>query len=151
MKLLKTSLLLASLFFFALVVNAQAPAPAAEGAVITFEEETHNFGELQQHGDASHEFKFTNTGTADLRITAAKGSCGCTVPHFSKDPVKPGESGTIRVVYDSKRLGAINKYVMVTSNATNGPTNRIYIKGSISAAPSFQAAPSGPMAAPATK
>lgn len=66
-------------------------------------------------------FKFTNTGTAPLVIHQALASCGCTVPNFSKTPIKPNESGTIEVTYNGtgKFAGFFTKTVTVRSNAEN--------------------------------
>jgi hypothetical protein len=130
---------LALLLCFSTGAFAQTPvdpaSPPTEGPMIKFEEETHDFGDLMQGGDASYVFKFTNNGTADLLISAAKGSCGCTVPKWSTDAVPPGGEGEIRVQYDSNRVGGINKSVTVTSNAVNEPNKTIFIKGNISPKP----------------
>ncbi|MCB9235459.1 MAG: DUF1573 domain-containing protein [Bacteroidia bacterium] len=138
------------LFAFLLLIGAQPlmaqqPAegvtPAAgeevptEGPMIEFEKTTHDFGTLTQGDPAVYEFKFTNTGTADLTITYAKGSCGCTVPKWPQEPIAPGKSDVIKVKYDSNRIGGINKNVTITSNAVNAPTQRIYIIGNINAKP----------------
>ena len=110
-------------------------APAAGGASVEFEKDVHDFGNMKQHGDASTEFKFTNTGAAPLIISNAKGSCGCTVPEWPREPIAPGQSNIIKVKYDSKRVGPINKSVTITSNAENSPTKMIRIKGHIEQAP----------------
>lgn len=112
--------------FIAVSVQAQAE--------IEFENLVHDFGKLQQHDDASTEFKFTNTGTEPLIISNAKGSCGCTVPEWPREPIQPGQSGAIKVKYDSKRLGPINKSVTITSNGSEEP-KVLRIKGNIAAAP----------------
>lgn len=119
------------------VYAQETPAPAPSKAEIEFEEETHDFGELKQYDEkgATTEFVFTNTGTEPLIISNAKGSCGCTVPEWPREPIAPGKSSTIRVKYDSKRVGPINKSVTITSNASNAPTKVIRIKGNIQAAP----------------
>lgn len=121
----------------ALFAVAQTPgeaAPVAEvGAAIEFEKDVHDFGQLDKGEDAIYEFRFTNVGTEPLIISQAKKSCGCTVPTFSKEPIKPGESGVIHVKYDSNRVGPINKSVTVTSNATNSPVKVIRIKGNVKA------------------
>lgn len=75
-----------------------------------------DFGEILQNGDGTREFKFTNTGSEPLLITNATGSCGCTVPTWPKEPIMPGQTGTIYIKYDTSRLGAINKTVTVTTN-----------------------------------
>jgi hypothetical protein len=124
----------------------EAPQPTkAGGGSFKFEEETHNFGELVQGGDASWVFKFTNSGTEAITITMAKGSCGCTVPTWPQEPIQPGQSGEIAVRYDSNRIGVIDKYVTIISDA-NEIEKKIYIKGNITpkpAAPTFTAPPMG--------
>jgi len=124
---------LSMVLFMALGVVAQDGTAA--GPAIEFEKEVHDYGTMKQHGDASTEFKFTNTGTEPLIISNAKGSCGCTVPQWPKEPIMPGQTSSIKVKYDSKRLGPINKSVTITSNASNSPTKVIRIKGNIEAAP----------------
>jgi hypothetical protein len=103
-------------------------------AEIEFERTVHDFGTMKQHGDATTEFKFTNTGNEPLIISNAKGSCGCTVPEWPREPIQPGQSAVIRVKYDSKRLGPINKSVTITSNGSEQP-KVLRIKGNIEAAP----------------
>lgn len=105
------------------------------GAEIAFEKDVHDFGKLKQFGNATTEFTFTNTGDAPLIISNCKGSCGCTVPTWPREPIAPGASASIKVKYDSKRVGPINKSVTITSNATNTPSKVIRITGNISAAP----------------
>jgi hypothetical protein len=116
-------------------IFAQEKATVESGAKIEFEKETHDYGTIKQYGDGSCEFKFKNTGTEPLMISNAKGSCGCTVPEWPREPIAPGETGVIKVKYDSKRVGPINKSVTLQSNATNTPTKTIRIKGTVEAAP----------------
>jgi hypothetical protein len=134
------------LCFSALHAQGDPAAPAGAKSTIKFEEETHDFGDLMQGGDASWVFKFTNEGTEDLVISNAKGSCGCTVPKWSSDPVPPGGEGEIKVVYDSNRIGGISKSVSVTTNSATQPVTTIFIKGNITpkpAEPSFMAPTEG--------
>jgi hypothetical protein len=116
-------------------VFAQEEAAVESGAKIEFEKETHDYGTVKQYGDGSCEFKFTNTGTEPLMISNAKGSCGCTVPEWPREPIAPGESGVIKVKYDTKRVGPFGKSVTLQSNASNEPTKTIRIKGTVEAAP----------------
>ena len=89
-------------------------------AKLTFETDLHDFGDIEYGGNGTYDFKFKNTGTTPLIISNAKGSCGCTVPTYPKGvPIKPGESNTIKVTYDTKRVGHFMKTVRVTSNASN--------------------------------
>jgi len=70
-----------------------------------------------------------------LIIANAVGSCGCTVPTWPKEPIAPGAKASITVKYDTKRTGAIDKSVTITSNAVDSPTKVIRIKGNVKAAP----------------
>jgi len=101
----------------------------SSNAEIKFEKETHDFGKIKQYSDAIYYFKFTNTGKEPLIITDAKGSCDCTVPDWPKHPIKPGESGTIKVKYDTKKVGLFNKTVTITSNARNQSVTELKITG----------------------
>lgn len=103
----------------------------ADGAKIEFEKEVHDYGTIKNGADGTCTFDFKNTGNAPLIISNAKGSCGCTVPSWPKEPIAPGATATITVKYDTKRTGAINKSVTITSNAVNEPTKVIRIKGNV--------------------
>lgn len=133
---MKKALLSLLLVFGASALTSTAVAQEVKsGAALEFENETHDYGTVDYAGDGTCEFKFTNTGTAPLIISNAKGSCGCTVPQWPRDPIMPGASAAIKVKYDTKRPGAINKSVTITSNATNSPTKVIRIKGNVKAKP----------------
>ena len=80
-------------------------------------------------------------------IQSAKGSCGCTVPEWPKEPIAPGAKGEIIVKYDTKRTGAINKSVTIISNAVNEPTKVLKIKGNV-APPAEGASPINNTGAP---
>ena len=111
-------------------VNAQT---TAQGPEITFDKDVHDYGNIKQHASGTFEFKFTNTGNAPLIISNAKGSCGCTVPDWPKQPIQPGQTAVIKVNYDTKRVGPINKTVTVESNAVEKPSTMLRIKGTVEA------------------
>lgn len=105
---------------FALNVSAQDAQPKiGEGATMVFEKETHDYGKIEQHANGECAFVFKNTGTEPLVISNAKGSCGCTVPDWPREPIAPGATSKIKVEYDTKRIGEFSKSVTITSNATN--------------------------------
>tara|TARA_B110000259_G_scaffold3709_1_gene4280 strand:- start:571 stop:1026 length:456 start_codon:yes stop_codon:yes gene_type:complete len=81
-------------------------------------ETSYNFGEIQQGESVTHDFILKNTGEADLIISAAKGSCGCTVPQWPKTPIAKGEEAAIKVTFNSAgRSGKQNKTVTLVTNA----------------------------------
>ena len=83
-----------------------------------FETTFHDFGNVQEGEKVSYAFKFKNTGNANLIISNASGSCGCTVPEIPEEPVSPGETAFIKAVFDSKgRVGLQEKSITVISNA----------------------------------
>ena len=86
-------------------------------AKMVFEATEWNFGEITQGESVEYAFEFTNTGSEPLIITNAKGSCGCTVPVWPREPVAPGESGVVDVKFNSKgKKGKQNKKVTLTTN-----------------------------------
>lgn len=88
---------------------------------MTFEKDVHDFGTINQGDKPTYDFKFENTGEADLLITTARGSCGCTVPEYPRTPIKVGETGTIKVSFDSKgKQGGTSKTVTIMCNTKEG-------------------------------
>lgn len=90
-------------------------------AVITFEDTTHNFGNIKEGETVTHDFSFTNTGKEPLLITSANGTCGCTVPEFPTEPIAPGAKGNLKVTFHSKgKPGHQEKMVTINSNDQRG-------------------------------
>ena len=138
--MIKKSVCLFTIFFaFSCVVISQEVQKTdntnnPNASEINFTQDTHDFGTIKQGGDGTWEFQFKNTGNEPLIISNAKGSCGCTVPTWSRDPIKKGESGVIKVSYDTKRVGMFTKTVTITSNAKTS-TKVLTIKGTVEAIP----------------
>ena len=85
---------------------------------IQFEDTKHSFGNITEGEVVKHAYKFTNTGNNPLLISNAVASCGCTVPNYPKEPIPPGGSGEIVVVFNSTgRPGHQQKNVLIYSNA----------------------------------
>jgi hypothetical protein len=133
MKKVILSLLL--VFAATVATNSVVAQEVGDGAKIEFKNETHDYGTVKYDGNGQCSFSFKNTGNAPLIISNAKGSCGCTVPSWPREPIAPGASAEISVKYDTKRPGAINKSVTITSNAVNEPTKVIRIKGNVAPKP----------------
>ncbi|MBX7095890.1 MAG: DUF1573 domain-containing protein [Flavobacteriales bacterium] len=98
--------------------------------VMEFETPLYDFGTISKGQVVKYSFEFTNTGKSDLLIQSARGSCGCTVPKsWPKDPVKPGETGTIEVNFDSEHKSG-KQDVTVTILANTVPTkNEVKLTG----------------------
>lgn len=94
-------------------------------AVINFENTEYDFGDIMEGEKVSYSFKFTNVGKDDLVITSVSSTCGCTVTDFPKDPIKPGENGTIEVNFNSS--GRSGKQVKVITVATNANPSEIQL------------------------
>ena len=107
------------------------PVPTGPTTTIQFAESEFDFGTIDEGEKVSHEYKFTNTGTEPLIIKDAKGSCGCTVPQWPKEPVPVGGTGVMLVEFNSKgKGGAQNKRVTITAN-TDPVQTFISIKGEV--------------------
>ena len=87
---------------------------------IKFQEENFDFGNIKQDSENKHIFKFTNTGNNPLIIENAKGSCGCTVPQWPKEPIPPSGTGEIEVVYKPGKQKS-NQKKTVTIHANTEP------------------------------
>ena len=109
-------------------------------AILSLESDVVDYGTIDQGSEPLRLAKFTNTGTEPLIITGAKGSCGCTVPNWPKDPIMPGETSQIEIRYDTKRVGAINKTVTVTSNDPAGK-HTLRVVGTINAVAAEEGVP----------
>ncbi len=95
-----------------------------------FEKETNDFGKIAQGKPVTYEFKFTNVGEQPLILSDVQSSCGCTVPKFTRVPVKKGDSGVITVTFNAAAPGSFNKLLTIKSNAKT-PVKYLYIKGEV--------------------
>ena len=112
-------------------VQAVATTKAENYAEITFDTLRYDFGKFSKNEPLVRcSFPFTNSGTAPLIIHQAFASCGCTVPTFTKEPVKPGDTGVIDVTYNGtdKFPGHFQKTITIRSNAVTEVT-RLIIEG----------------------
>lgn len=101
--------------------QAESVVDPATAAQLTFENENFDFGDLPSGAKVEHYFKFTNTGKSPLIIKDAKGSCGCTVPVWPKNPIEPGASDSIKISYNAgSQKGKQHKTVTLTTNTVKG-------------------------------
>ena len=129
---MKKILFLFAMIFTCMVSYAQADKESNEkGPKIKFEEKTHDFGKFSESNPkVSCVFNFTNVGDKPLVIPQAIAACGCTAPSYTKEPVMPGEKGSIKVVYNGRGRypGFFKKTIRIRTNGTPEVTT-LYIQG----------------------
>ncbi len=115
-------------------VPATASGKTAElgsAPIMEFKELKHDFGKITQGEKVSYSFVFKNAGGSDLVISSAQGSCGCTVPSYPKEVIKPGQESKIDVTFDSDgKSGLVEKTVTLVTNC-NPSTKIITISSTI--------------------
>ncbi len=114
------------------VLDKQDAVETVEGPGIKFEKTVHDYGTIEQGADGNCEFVFENNGTEPLILSDVRSSCGCTVPSWPREPIMPGKKSSIKVHYDTNRIGGINKTITVS---TNGNPERVVlsIRGTVNA------------------
>ena len=116
--------------------SGYAEGDTADLPHMAFDSMALNFGRIAQGAQVERTFRFTNDGGSTLIITDVRSTCGCTVgKDWPKEPVAPGQGGTITVRFDSEgRGGLIDKAVTVTAN-TRPPTQVLRLIGEVVAPP----------------
>ena len=98
-----------------------AEAPVQEikdSTTVQVIDSVYNFGKITDGEKVEYNFRFLNSGKNPLIISSVSASCGCTVPEKPEEPIMPGETGFIKVVFNSQgRVGNAHKDVTVRSNA----------------------------------
>ena len=106
-------------------------AAAQQQAEIKFDKVSIDLGTFSERNPVQEAvFTFTNVGQAPLIINQAVASCGCAVPSYTKEPIKPGQKGQIKVTYNGKGKfpGHFKKSITVRTNGVPEMT-RLYIEG----------------------
>jgi len=98
--------------------NEQTAQNFKDSTTVQIIDSTYNFGKVTDGERVEYNYRFKNTGKHPLVILSATASCGCTVPEKPDEPINPGETGFLKVVFNSKgRVGEAHKTITVTSNA----------------------------------
>ncbi|MBB1283803.1 DUF1573 domain-containing protein [Flavisolibacter sp. BT320] len=129
---MKKLLSLAISFLLSMAVYAQT---AAEG--LELKETPFDFGSIPQGKPVYHIFQIINKGKAPLKIDNVNATCGCTTPEWSREPIAPGATGTIKVGYNAAAEGHFEKMVTVQYNGNS--SKQIIIKGNVWRAPAGSA------------
>jgi hypothetical protein len=127
----------AFLAFGAITTQAQD----AKGPKMQFDVTTIDYGTIEKGAEPLRKFKFTNVGNEPLIIKGAKGSCGCVVPVYPKEPIMPGETDVIEVRYDTQRVGPFQKQVTINTNEAANDTQVLNIKGDVKDTPAQPSVP----------
>ena len=114
-----------SLFLVVTTFSLSAQLESTDGAFLTIEKDTLDYGTIQKSSNGERFISVKNTGKKPLIITNCDGSCGCTVPTCPQTAIAPGESSQIKIKYDTSRVGTFNKTVTIKSNAVN---HKVYLK-----------------------
>ena len=101
--------------------DVQATNPGVrftDSTTVQMIDSAYNFGKVSDGEKVEYSYRFRNTGKNPLIVSSAVASCGCTVPEKPEEPIRPGETGFLKVVFNSKgRVGPVHKEITVTSNA----------------------------------
>jgi hypothetical protein len=136
---MKKSFILIFLTVLAFSVHAQNSAASQKPVTETLKvkETTYDFGKIQQGRPVNHTFEITNTGAAPLMLTNVQASCGCTTPEWSKDPIQPGATSSIKVGYNAAAEGLFNKTITIQYDSDQ--TKVLNITGFVFKAPTTSA------------
>lgn len=111
--------------------KSSVSAVSTDTAFISFREYEHDFGKITEGEKVACTFTFENRGKGPLVISSVATSCGCTVPKYDTQPISPGSSGNIEVVFDSSgKNGHQTKTITVRSNASK-PIVLLKISGEV--------------------
>ncbi|HUR12242.1 MAG TPA: DUF1573 domain-containing protein [Flavitalea sp.] len=113
----------------------QTSSPVPE--IVRLKELSFDFGKIPQGRPAFHVFEITNTGTEILKLDNVQTSCGCTTPEWTRDPIAPGASTSIRVGYSAASEGPFSKSITVTYNGNQ--TKTLLITGTVYRTPATSA------------
>ena len=125
------------------VAKKKVDVPVQEkkaNSTIDFESKVVDYGTIEHKSDGVRKFVFKNNGTEPLIIKNAKGSCGCTVPTWSREPIAPGATSEIGVKYATTRVGKFTKTITLTTNADKKPVI-LTIKGVVNPPAKEETAP----------
>lgn len=118
--------------------SAELESKAVNGAQITFQESSHEFGDIFQGDRVTHTFTYENTGNEPLIISNVRTTCGCTATNWDREPLAPGDTASITVNFNSAgKMNMQNKVVTIMSNAVNS-TERIKITANVLPKPADQ-------------
>ena len=73
-------------------------------------------GEIPYGVPVTREYVVKNVSEEELVLTEVRSTCHCTVSDWTKEPIAPGATGTIRLTYDALKEGEFYKLFKVYTN-----------------------------------
>ena len=99
---------------------------------LVFEETSFNFGTITEGEKVTHSFKYRNDGKSDLVIRKISTSCGCTVVDNNAEIIKPGESSSIDITFNSAgKSNRQNKSITIICNDPKNSQSVLHIVGNV--------------------
>ena len=99
--------------------------------LVNIQDDALDYGTVTKSSDGVRKIEVKNTGKKPLIISNVTSSCGCTVPEWTKTPIKPRKKGFINVKYNTDIVGTISKTITINSNDTETPNKIVKIKGTV--------------------
>lgn len=123
----KKYLFITVILLLSLIISAQA-----EGPKLSMDSAIYDFGTVAEGDKVTKVFDFKNTGKLPLEIQRVVTACGCTASTLDKKNLKPGETGKIEVVFNTRGFsGSKVKTVKLYTNDPENPTTLITLRGAI--------------------
>lgn len=123
------------LLLIAITAMATTAAYAADKdqPAISIDNKSYDFGTIKEaDGKATHEFSFTNIGSAPLVIINAAAGCGCVKVTYPDSPIAPGKSGVITATFNPRGQGGdFFKNITVRTNAPKNKKFKLSITGCV--------------------
>ena len=111
-----------------LITGKQSAKITGTATTVVVNQSTIDFGSFPKTEKQERTFVLTNTGNQLLVIQDVTTSCGCTKVVYNKEPVRPGASLELKVIYEAEQAEHFNKAITVYCNAVNSPL-RLTVKG----------------------
>jgi Protein of unknown function (DUF1573) len=120
---MKKFLFLAAAFAFSFAAMSQTSTPGSTmpkpDDIAKFNTSNHDFGKAKQNVPVTYSFEIKNISDKPIVVESATSTCGCTVPEKPEQPIEPGATAKIKVVYNAASLGAIHKEISVKLSGTD--------------------------------
>ncbi len=113
------------------VATAQTNQEVTAGPKIVFDDLTYNFGTVNVGDKGEFEVSFKNEGTEPLIIKSVQGCCGAKILDFTKDPILPQKSGSLKLQIYTGGAGTVSKTITIISNDPKSPTLQVRFTGTI--------------------